>query len=231
MKLNKKILIGLPRISRPLPKKLREWAEKTRFIVEITESLPQEAARSILVSKMHNENYDAIFFIDSDMEPEIIDLDKTIKHFYETQLPVISCLTSTRGPHHKLLLFKKNENISYPELDENMYRKDHTIPVYAIGFGGCLIRREVFDKIGLPWFRTNWDYDIPETGERRLIGGTGMGADFFFSLRCNAENIPMHIDCGKILHHKELTPSTHFYGRLYPDEYKMRELEKLTGVG
>lgn len=224
------IMVGVPKVGRPLPPKLEKWMKETKFLVETTDELPQEEARTILISRMLNKKYKYIFFIDSDMTPEIINLDETIQIFYNSGLPVVSCLTSTRGPQHKLLLFKKNPNITYPLLDEGMYKEDKMIEVYAIGFGGCLIKREVFENIGLPWFRTNWNYIIPETNELRVVGGTGMGADFFFSLRCQKENIPIYLDCGQILHHMELNHTTHFYKKIYPDEVKMNEMKKLKGV-
>jgi len=224
------VLVAMPRISRELPTNLQKWLDSTNFDVEIVMNLPQEVARSILISKMYNGGYKYIFMIDSDMTPEDIDLDTTIATMYSHNLSVISCLTSTRGKQQKLLLFKKHSTITYPELDERLYRPGELVQVYAVGFGGCLIKKSVFDKIGLPWFRTNWNYIIPETNEHRIVGGTGMGADFFFSMRCNAEGISMFIDCDNLLHHQELHPKVSHYGLKCPDEYTMNRINKMIGI-
>lgn len=230
MDITKEVLVAVPKINRPLPPKLEEWMKRTIFKVETVDNMGQEMARAILVSRMYNGKFKSIFFVDSDMSPEIIDLDETITSFHHYGFPIISCLTSTRGPGHQLLLFKKNQTITYPELDETLYREGELVRVYAIGFGGCLIHKEVFDKIGHPWFRTNWDYVIPENGDVRTIGGNGMGADFFFSLRCQVEGIPIYNDCGHILHHMELNQTVHFKNMKYPEEYKLDEVKRRVGA-
>lgn len=220
------ICIGLPTIDRPIPEKLEKELSITPFPVFRTYGLTQWMARTKLVTEMYEKGFEYIFFIDSDMSPNI-DLTATIEKFYSYDLPVISALTSSRGPMHQLLLFKKHPQISYPSLYENLYKKDSIIKVYAIGFGACLIKKEVFEQIDMPWFKTDWDYLIPETKEFRAVGGTNMGADFWFSMRCNQENIPLHLDCGTIMHHKELNKACYFVNQEYPDEDKIAEANKL----
>lgn len=210
-----KILVAIPRVDRPIPDKLQSYLKQTKFDVEFTDCLKQELARTTLVTKMLDGGYEGIAFIDSDMSPNI-DLDLMFEKFYHLELPVVSALTSSRGRLHQLLLFKKNPTISYPVIDENMYAKDSIVQVYAIGFGACLIRREVFEQLELPWFKTQWDYVIPETNEIKTVGSVGMGADFYFSMECNKHNIPMHIDCGSIVHHMEMHSQSSYYKQEFP---------------
>ena len=212
-----KIVVAVPKVLRPLPPKLDQYLGKTKFKVIVTENIEQAVARTRLVTQMLNEGFEALAFIDSDMSPNI-DMDKMFEKFYNVELPVISALTSTRGRQHQLLLFKKNPNISYPLQDELLFTEDSIINVYAIGFGACLIRKEVFNKIDLPWFKTGWTYTIPETREIRHVGGNGMGADFWFSMQCLAAKVPLYLDCGSLVHHMEMEPSSSYYKQEFPWE-------------
>lgn len=219
-------MVGIPMVDRPLPPKLKEWMDNTKFHIERISCVEQAEARTELVSRMFNKGFKYMFFVDSDMTPEQCDLDSVINLFYKYDNDVTSCLTSSRGPRHQLLLFKKHPNITYPSLDELLYKENEVIEVYAIGFGGCLIKAEVFERIGCPWFKTDWEYLVPETKEYRSIGGKGMGADFYLSLRCQEEGIKIHLDCGTILHHMELNKETSYFKHTYPDEYKIRHVKE-----
>ena len=209
------ILVAVPKVKRPLPPKLESYLKSTKFPVAVTENLGQELARTTLVEHMFNKKFDAIAFIDSDMSPNV-DLDSMFEKFWHLDFPVISALTSSKGREHKILLFEKHPHVSYPMLNEHLYEADSIIKVYAIGFGACLIRREVFEKIDLPWFKTNWEYVVPETGDLKIVGGVGMGADFYFSMKCNQNDIPIYLDCGTLVHHMELDNSSSYYGQEFP---------------
>jgi hypothetical protein len=118
--------------------------------------------------------------------------------------------------NHQLLIFQKNPNITYPMLNENLYQEDKMLDVFAIGFGACLIHRSVFQELPLPWFKTNWEYVIPETKDIRVVGGVNMGADFYFSLQCHRYGIPIHLDCGVLVHHMEMDPESSYNGMEFP---------------
>lgn len=226
----KKFIISVPKVDRPIPEKLQAYLASTKYTVQFTKNLGQELARTTLVANMLSGDYDAIAFIDSDMSPNI-DMDAMFEKFYNLNLPIVSALTSSKGRQHQMLIFRKNPNITYPILDETMYVKDCIIPVYAIGFGACLIRREVFEKLDMPWFKTNWEYVIPENGDIRTVGGTGMGADFYFSLKCQKNEIPIHLDCGSLVHHMDIDNNGSSYrGHEFPWPETMEKIEKEAAV-
>jgi len=221
-----KIAVCIPLVEREIPIKLQKFIDTTKFEVITTKNLGQELARTTLVTEALNKGYESIAFIDSDMSPNI-DLDAMLEKFWHLNLPVISALTSSRGKGHKLLLFKKNPDISYPLLDETLFEENTIVPVYAIGFGACLIRREVFEKVDLPWFKCGWEYEVPETLEVKYVGGTNMGADFYFSLKCQQNNIPLYIDCGSIVHHMELHKESSYKGDEFP---WIETIQKVSGA-
>lgn len=222
---DKRALIAVPMVDRAVPPALQKALRGTKFDVRTTKNVGQAHARTRLVSEAIEGGYENIFFIDSDMSPHQ-DLDGLIESFYMYSLPVVSALTSSKGASHQLLLFKKHPHITYPILDSSMYVENKVQKVYAIGFGACLISTEVFKTMDMPWFKTNWEYVIPETQEAKTVGGVEMGADFYFSIQCNKYNIPLHVDCGQIVHHMEMDPGSSYCGQEFPWEESLAQWKK-----
>lgn len=224
-KTDKRVLIAVPLVERPLPPLLEKALQSTKFNVATTKNVGQALARTQLVSKALDEGYENVFFIDSDMSPHQ-NLDALIESFYMYSMPVVSALTSSKGMSHQVLLFKKHPQITYPVLDTSLYVEKTVIKVFAIGFGACLINLDVFKQMDMPWFKTNWEYTIPETQETKIVGGVEMGADFYFSLQCNKYGFPLHLDCGQVVHHMELDAGSSFVGQEFPWDVALEECKK-----
>lgn len=134
-----------------------------------------ECGRNTLISGiLEDKNVTHIFFLDSDVVPTIGDLWK----LYKLNVDVAAGIYPLRIDNVSMWDFKVNGE---------WYPKEKQLPntlvsTNAIGGSTVLVRREVFEKIGYPWYQTIWQ---EMDSERRTIL---IGEDIFF---CNRV-----IECG-----------------------------------
>lgn len=161
--------------------------------------MPVDEARNYIVD---NSTSDYIFFLDSDVLPPADTIERLMKHDKD----VVTGLYFQRNPPFWPHLYKKSEApglwdsiTHYDERKNEKGEREYLIQVDSAGMGCCLIKREVFDKIGTidenkprPWFKftTGWTEQTRES------------EDHYFFRRCSEEGIKVYADtsivCGHI---------------------------------
>jgi hypothetical protein len=142
--------------------------------------------REGLVKAALSEGCDAVLFIDSDMRfPSDI-----ISIMLSRNVPILGVNAVTRrkpvlSTALNLELTKDDESGEIKKtrwLKVDSRGKEGIEQVTAVGFGVTLIRREVFEKLGTPWFDAQWS-------PRGIIG-----EDVYFCLKALDEGIPTYVD-------------------------------------
>ena len=120
-----------------------------------------EQVRNIMVAYTLRNNFDYLFSVDSDI---ILTEDCLIR--------LLECQDSKRAISSGVYIQRK-EGERIPEIyvdnphtggQTNIHidqvQGDARIDVAAVGFGCCLVRKEVFERVGNPWFeyRSNIDF-------------------------------------------------------------------------
>lgn len=110
-------------------------------------------ARNYLVRSAYNYGFDAILFIDSDMEFPSDTLNKLASY----DKPIVGVMYSSRVKENWLNVFdfSKEKNIY---IRSRIQPSTGLQPVDAVGFGITLVKREVFDAIRDPWFFYDMDF-------------------------------------------------------------------------
>lgn len=120
-----------------------------------------DRARNHLVQKMLEHPMEAthLFFLDADIVPPPDALERLLR----AGVPIISGIYRRRLPPHEPMAFKKDSRghlrpISMKGSQTPMKgTKSPQSPEVDIVGGGCLlIQRKVFEKIGPPWFTSEW---------------------------------------------------------------------------
>lgn len=143
-----------------------------------------DEARNYIVDKMHG---DYLFFVDSDV---IVPSDALMKLVEHDKDIVCGLYFTKTAPFYPVIYNKSEADGRY---DVKMwYEKNKLIEVYSAGLGCCLIKREVFDKIGQPWFKFTTGYtDALRESE-----------DHFFFRRAREEGYKIYCDtsiaCGHV---------------------------------
>lgn len=110
-------------------------------------------ARNYLVRSAYEYGFDAILFMDADMEFPGNTLMKLLSH----DKPITGVMYSSRVKENWLNVFDYNA-------DKNIYVRSPIQPdsglqkVDGIGFGITLVKKEVFDAIRDPWFFYDMDF-------------------------------------------------------------------------
>lgn len=164
----KKILIAVPNLGSVHPllvMRLLRWAtmpvagvDQVSFFMP-TGIIPHDSARNFCVQHFLNTDCTHLFFIDSDVVPP----EDALEELIAPDLPVISGLYKAMKQDKDGNLVPKWTVYTYGQ-DEN---GDYGLMTAADGRGicqisragaGCLIiRRDVLEAIGAPWFRFQYD--------------------------------------------------------------------------
>ena len=103
------------------------------------------------------EGCDALFFVDSDMRfpPDIITI------LLSRNVPIVGVNATTRRkpvtPTAKIMTkYMDGETLVHKWENIDSRGKQGIEEVTAVGFGAVLIRKEVFEKTGRPWFDAGW---------------------------------------------------------------------------
>lgn len=155
-----------------------------------------------------DEGADVVLFIDSDMRfPK-----DTISILLSREVPVVGVNAVTRRkpvlPCALNLKMDKDNNPRWVKVDSR--GKQGLEQVTAVGFGVTMIRREVFEKLSLPWFDAGW-------------GNSGViGEDVHFCAKAHDAGIPVFVDHDLSMHIKHI--GTYEYGWEDLDSAKYKEL-------
>lgn len=101
--------------------------------------------RTDLVKNALEEKATHILFVDSDMRFPMSTLERLLAH----DKPIVACNYSTRKFPIQPVAFSNDENWDRVETKPDSTGLE---PVASIGMGIMLIKAEVFDKIGMPYF-------------------------------------------------------------------------------
>ena len=152
--IDKMLTIGIPTYGQVDPSfavqlRLLQVPFKT-FQVLNPQNMQIDEARNFIVDKMQG---DYLFFLDSDVIPPIDAITRLVEHKKDI---VCGLYFQKQSPFFPVIFNKSEAGGRY---DVKMwYEKNKLIEVYSAGLGCCLIKREVFEKIGAPWFKftTGW---------------------------------------------------------------------------
>lgn len=137
-----------------------------------------DTARNKLVEKMLEDiGATHIFMVDDDMTFQPDALKKLMAH----DVDIVGTLAFKRTPNFEPCVYKLKEGTDdhYPILPAKFEEVD------AVGTGGILIKREVFEKIKNPWFETWYAKDG---------SGKHWGVDIDFCKKAKAAGFKIHVD-------------------------------------
>ena len=134
--------------------------------------------RNLIIKGMTPEHRWA-WFIDDDHTFEA-DILMRLLH---RNVDIVQPMVSTRKPPFQPYAYMRNPDIGYHSLQWSDLPENGLHPVDAVGAGGVLIRREVIDEIGDPWF------------EEGKIGAGSLGEDLYFMQKAKENGHQSFIDC------------------------------------
>lgn len=127
---------------------------------------------------------DWIWFIDDDhaFEPDIL------LKMLDRKLSILQPLVSTRKPPFHPYAYMKKE-IGYRGLDWSDLPSSGVFPCDAVGTGGMLVRRQVFEAMEKPWF------------EEGKTGPDAIGEDLHFCTKAKDLGFFCHVDLDNRMGH------------------------------
>lgn len=148
---------------------------------------------------------DYILWLDTDMLYPTNIVEKLLK----ADKDIIGCLYFKRAiPFTPVGAYKsKKKEFSYNPLDPKSLPADSVIEVDGLGFGGMMVKTEVYRKMGDDmWANYGEEYHIP------LGGGNHLTHDFYFCRKAQEHGIHIHLHTGiKPGHLTEFVVDEKFY--------------------
>lgn len=143
--------------------------------------------RNEVVQQMFDTNPDArwLWFIDDDHPFE----GDVLLKLLDRSVDVLQPLISTRKPPYRPYAYFKQPDGGYRTPRWSEIPTQGLFQVDACGAGGCLIRRNVLEAVGKPWY---------EEGRTQL---DALGEDLFFSDKARDKGFKIWIDCDNRLGH------------------------------
>lgn len=137
--------------------------------------------RNNIVSAAKKYNCSHVLFLDVDHEHSPL----TIVHLLSHNLPIVSGLNFMRVPPFEPCMFKGIIN-KYETITE--WEEGELIEVDSVGAASLMVKMEVFDKIGSPFFSfmKNPSADVP----------FDIGEDVYFMNKCKKAGYSIFVDTG-----------------------------------
>ena len=161
---------------------------------------PMPDCRSYLVQAAIDAQATHILFVDDDMS---LYPDAIIK-LYEHDVDIVTglCWNKTRGDRSKPMIGFLNPQIKIVQWTSEWYWP-HFFEIDGCGLACCLIKVDVFKKLGGPadWFAWNWTQTITKDNGRTFRHTTPMGEDLFFCQQAREAGIKIWCDSGVIVRH------------------------------
>ncbi len=149
----------------------------------VSENVPLEHARNVQAQRFLASRCTHLFLLDSDCVPQ----PGTIQKLLAYELPIVAAPHPTRKGADRLVMALVRSNGHYeshlPTL--GLQRVD------AVGGSGLLIRRDVFEEYGPPWFRCEYDES----------GFLHRSEDFVFCERAKERGREVWADYGLVQQH------------------------------
>jgi GT2 family glycosyltransferase len=138
--------------------------------------MPRDKARNFLVQEALDFNSDYIVFLDDD---NIVPFD-FIQQLLDTNEPIIGLNYSLKKPYYESAhLMSNGKQYPIPTDSKGLVSVNR-----CFALGASLIKREVFEKIGFPWFQ-EWTDDNKLESHQTFEDGTKISYtdDAFFTKR------------------------------------------------
>jgi len=129
---------------------------------------------------------DWVLFVDSDCQPPPHTLDQLL----QWRVDIVGGVVLERFPPHRVAAMRTMEPPVRWLLQDLPLSGLEAVP--AMGTGCLLVRRPVFERLEMPWFRCG---QVP-TCEDLLL------EDFEFGLRCGKAGLTTFLDCGLRVGHR-----------------------------
>lgn len=144
-----------------------------------------DIARNKLAAGARRGGYDWLVMLDSDHKHPPNVVERLLRWPQnDPDVRIVGGLNFRRGePYDPCAFIIGDDGKTYSMVDW----EQGLIEVHAIGTGSILIHTSVFEEIDFPWF--GYDYATTEDPD-----GTYPGVDIWFSKRCRAAGIKMHVD-------------------------------------
>lgn len=151
----------------------------------VNSPMPLEHVRNLQVERFLSGPYEKLFLVDSDCVPH----KNAVKVLDELDLPFVSAPHPTiKGSEVGVMVLDRvseNEYIQHRPFDRGLQECD------AVGCGGMMIRRDVFQKVVKPYFKFIYDK------EGRLV----KGEDFYFCEKIKKAGFKVYAYCDMVQTH------------------------------
>lgn len=126
-------------------KVIKNYPQSTAKIGRIIEN------RNVLISYCINNNYDFMFFLDTDVIPPIDSIEKLIRHNKDITAGIY---LANQNINNKVSLLPVLRGLSdYQDYSKIIQleeiKEDKFFEIFGCGFGCCLIKKQVFEKVKL----------------------------------------------------------------------------------
>lgn len=152
--------------------------KKNPFIIMAGVS-PVALARNKIVETFLKSEASHLFMVDDDTIPPMDVVEKLLAHDKD----IVSGVTPILREGNMMSNVYLDTSGDQLPLDHKLLKAKELFKVEGVGSSCLLIKREVFDKIGKPWFAEVWGQD-----------GTHMSEDIFFCNRAKEEGLEVLID-------------------------------------
>ena len=114
-------------------------------------------------------------WLDSDMVFPVDIIDALLSHDKD----IVACNYSTRVEPHRPVAFK-----SLGDLDKRIFNQAGLESADAVGMGCMLVKREIYEKLSMPYFGVEWNADYTNL----------VGEDVFFCSKAKDAGYQLWID-------------------------------------
>jgi len=149
-----------------------------------------QAARCLQVDTFMASDCTHIFLLDSDVIPQ----ERTIEKLLAYDMPFIAAPhVAIKGDEVGVMVLDRDGKGAYKQ--HNPWRPGSGLqgPNVVVGCAGMLIRRDVFEKVGKPWFRCIYD---------EYTGALLKTEDFDFCDRMHDKGLEVWAMCDLVINHK-----------------------------
>jgi 2-polyprenyl-3-methyl-5-hydroxy-6-metoxy-1,4-benzoquinol methylase len=140
-----------------------------------------DQVRNLMAHYTINNRYDYIYFVDSDM---ILPEDSLIKLLSHNK-GIVSGLYIQRRLEAKIPeMYRRRPNGGVTNLSMDELEDNTLMEIESCGFGGVLIKREVLEKVGYPYFFYKHSIDFKDT----------VSEDVYFCLKAESKGYKTYLD-------------------------------------
>ena len=134
------------------------------IIYDPQEGVRTDRNRNIILERAYQHNFDYMLWLDSDMNFPSNMIVKYLEARKAVKWDIIGCLYFKGvAPYDPVGFLEKGTKGRYRPLEPGSITDMHVIEVEALGYGGMMVSRTVFDKMGdNKWTRYGSNFHLPE---------------------------------------------------------------------